>query len=73
MKRNAILVLATLFLVLVSIQSARGGPCGPGCPACSGKSFGDPLPQATILASSLYIPDGEEETAVFNMRYGLFS
>ena len=73
MKTNAILVLATLFVGLVSTQAARGQQCGPGCPACSGKAVGDLLSQARISGSSLYIPDGEEETAVFNLRYGLFS
>ncbi len=73
MKTSTILLLATLFFVLASTQAARGQQCGPGCPACSGKSVGDLLPQATILGSSLFIPDGEEETAVFNLRYGLFS
>jgi len=72
MRTNAILVLTSLLLVFGSTQAVRG-QCGPGCPACSGKAVGDLLPRATILGSSLYIPDGEEETAVFNLRYGLFS
>ena len=72
MKHCAPQVLAFLFLVVILTATARG-QCGPGCPACSGKTVGDLLPQATILASGLYIPDGEEESAVFNLRYGLFS
>ncbi len=46
--------------------------CGPGCPACSGKVVGDLLSPATLAGSALYIPDGEEETAVLKFRYGLF-
>ena len=64
-------MLTSLFLVLILTGVARG-QCGPGCPACSGKAVGDLLPQATMLASGLYIPDSEEESAVFNLRYGLF-
>ena len=73
MKSNTSLILAALFLILVSTEAARGQQCGPGCPACSGKAVGDLLPPATVLGSGLYIPDGEEETAVFQFRYGLFS
>lgn len=73
MRVNTSLILTSLFLVLVSTEAARGQQCGPGCPACSGKAVGDLLPPATILGSLLYIPDGEEETAVLNFRYGLFS
>ena len=63
-----ILLVALAIALPVSAQQ-----CGPGCPACSGKSTGDLLPEKTVLATGLYIPDGEEETAVFNLRYGLFS
>ena len=73
MRISALLMLTTLLLVLVSTDVARGQQCGPGCPACSGKAVGDLLPQATILGSGLYIPDGDEEAAVLNLRYGLFS
>ena len=73
MRISALLMLTSLLLILVSTDVARGQQCGPGCPACSGKAVGDLLPQATILGSGLYIPDGEEETAVLNLRYGLFS
>ncbi|MCJ2512498.1 MAG: hypothetical protein LN409_03995 [Candidatus Thermoplasmatota archaeon] len=64
----------TLFLsVLVVAGSARGQECGPGCPACSGKATGDLLPPAAVLGSGLFIPDGEDETAVLKLRYGLLS
>jgi len=72
MKINASLMLTILFL-LVTVGAVRGQECGPGCPVCSGKAVGDLLPTATILGSGLYIPDGEEETSVINLRFGLFS
>jgi hypothetical protein len=31
------------------------------------------LPPATVLGSGLYIPDGEEETTVLKLRYGVVS
>ncbi len=68
-----ILILTTLLAVLIPAGSARAQQCGPACPACSGKAIGDLLPPGTVLGSGLLIPDGEEETAVLNARYGLFS
>jgi hypothetical protein len=66
------LVLALSVLVVASVKTATAQQCGPGCPVCSGKAVGDLLAPATLFGSVLYIPDGEEETAVFNLRYGLF-
>ena len=68
-----IMVVVSLFLVMASVDTATGQACGPACPVCSGKAVGDLLPPATVFGSALYIPDGEAETAVFNLRYGLFS
>ena len=73
MRLQLILILASLFLVIASVKTATGQECGPACPVCSGKSVGDLLAPATLFGSALYLPDGEEETAVFNLRYGLFS
>lgn len=73
MRIDAIVMLMSLSLVLAATEPAWGQECGPGCPACSGKAVGDLLPPATVLGSGLYIPGGEEETAVLNLRYGLFS
>lgn len=73
MRLHLILVLASLLLVMASVDNATGQQCGPGCPVCSGKAVGDLLVPATVFGSALSIPDGEEETAVFNLRYGLFS
>jgi hypothetical protein len=73
MRIRTVLLFASLCLVVVTVRTATGQECGPGCPVCSGKAVGDLLAPATLFGSALYIPDGEEETAVFNLRYGLFS
>jgi hypothetical protein len=67
------IILMSIFVALASVGTAEAQQCGPGCPACSGKAVGDLLPPKTVLFSGLFIPEGEEETAVFNLRYGLFS
>ena len=72
MRMYSILVLA-LLLTAGAVSTAMGQGCGPACPVCSGKAVGDLLPPATVYGSALFIPGGEEETAVFNLRYGLFS
>jgi len=67
------LLLGLCLSAMSFVIPANAQQCGPGCPACSGKSTGDLLPENTVFATGLYIPDGEEETGVFNLRYGLFS
>lgn len=73
MKFNVLIILMTIFVALGSVGAAKSQECGPGCPACSGKAVGDLLSPMTVLFSGLYIPEGEEEKAIFNLRYGLFS
>lgn len=73
LKSHAILIVVASFSILTLAGIATGQECGPGCPVCSGKAVGDLLAPATLFGSVLYIPDGEEETSVFNLRYGLFS
>lgn len=65
-----------IFVVIAVVLASAGNAeaqCGPGCPACSGKFIGDLIPPKTLYFSGMYIPQGEEERAVFNLRYGLFS
>jgi hypothetical protein len=69
---KAVIIATTLFAVAFTLP-ASAQQCGPGCPACSGKTVGDLLPQKTLSGSLLYIPGSEEETAVYSLRYGLFS
>ncbi len=47
--------------------------CGPGCPVCSGTgaSTGALLPSRSIVATGMAIPNGEDETGVFNIRGGV--
>jgi hypothetical protein len=71
MRFNTILVLLSLMIVVVQISPAFGQECGPGCPACSGKATGDLLSPGTFLTSGLFIPDGEEETFVARVGYGV--
>jgi len=73
MKRTQyLLCLVSFLLVFIIVPPAMAQQCGPGCPACSGKTLGDLLGRNTIMGSVLLIPDGEEEIAVYNLRYGVF-
>ena len=71
MRIKTSIILMSIFVVLASAGIAEA-QCGPGCPACSGKFIGDLIPPKTLYLSGMYIPEGEEERAVFNIRYGLF-
>ena len=73
MRIKALIIFMSILVVLVSVGTAEAQQCGPGCPACSGKFVGDLLPPKTLFFSGMYIPRGEEERAVFNLRYGLLS
>lgn len=64
-------LLLSFLLCAAAAGYAFAQECGPGCPACSGKTIGDLQSPATITITGLYIPDGEEETAVHQLRYGL--
>lgn len=73
MKRSASNLSCLIsLLIFFFVAPAAAQQCGPGCPACSGKVLGDLLGRNTIMGSILFIPDGEEETAVYNLRYGIF-
>ena len=73
MKSTVLIILISTIVTLAPIGTAEAQQCGPGCPACSGKFVGDLLPPKTLFFSGMYIPRGEEERAVFNLRYGLLS
>jgi len=57
--------LVTILLLVGS--SSAWAQCGPGCPACSGGAAETILDPYMVKGSALVIPDGEEETAVFNL------
>ena len=68
------MITAGICVLVIGLSvSAVAQECGPACPACSGKTTGDLLPEKTVMGTVLYIPEGEEETAVYNLRFGLFS
>ena len=73
MKYVGTLIISTFVFILMLAGSAWSQECGPGCPACSGKTTGDLISSRSILGSWLYIPDGEEDTSVFRISGGLFS
>ena len=73
MRFKTILVVSSLLTVMILVTPAQGQECGPGCPACSGKATGDLLSPGTVLISGLFIPDGEEETVVAKLGYGVVS
>lgn len=47
--------------------------CGPSCPVCSGtgESGSALLSPKSLLVSGIYIPTGDDENGVINMRYGV--
>jgi hypothetical protein len=65
------LAFVSLITLVALVSPAFGQECGPGCPACSGKATGDLLSPGAVLASGLFIPDGEEETIVTRVGYGV--
>lgn len=73
MRFAAVMIFTAIFSILVLTADSFGQECGPGCPACSGKTMGDLQATKSVSGSFLYIPDGEMETAVFNLRYGIVS
>jgi len=72
MFRNYTLLIIFLFVFIGQIYAQQ---CGPGCPVCSGtgSSTGALVSPGTVIPSYLYIPNGEEEKGVFNIRGGVTS
>lgn len=72
MCRNLILIIVFLFGAAVF---SPGQVCGPGCPVCSGsgQSTGALLSPKTFVSTAMAIPNGEDETGVFNFRAGVSS
>ncbi|MFH1845096.1 MAG: hypothetical protein ABIF77_18055 [bacterium] len=54
-------------ITLLACSSLAAAQCGPGCPACSGGASETILDPYMVKGSVLVLPDGEEETAVFNL------
>jgi len=67
-----------VFFFVISLGftiNAAAQQCGPGCPVCSGSgsSTGALLPSGTLISTVMFIPTGEDETGVFNLRAGVTS
>ncbi len=68
-----------IFMLMVTFgftTVAYSQECGPSCPVCSGggvSSSGSLLAKKSLLLTGIYIPKGEEENGVINLRYGLFN
>ncbi len=68
-------VIAILIMMLGFAVASPAQLCGPGCPVCSGsgRSTGALLPSGTLISTAMAIPEGEDETGVFNLRAGVNS
>ena len=62
-----------LFVMCLTASISVAQECGPSCPVCSGSQGGALVANRTLLMSGVYIPEGDEETGVANLRYGVFS
>jgi len=65
-----------VFIFIISfglVNNAFAQQCGPGCPICSGSgsSTGALLPSGTLISTGMFIPEGEDETGVLNLRAGV--
>jgi len=65
-----------VFIFIVSfglVSSASAQQCGPGCPICSGSgsSTGALLHSGTLISTGMFIPEGEDEAGVLNLRAGV--
>ncbi len=68
--------LTAFFVVLFGLViRSPAQVCGPGCPVCSGTgaSTGALLPSRSLVSTGMAIPNGEDETGVFNIRGGVTS
>lgn len=65
--------LILFILLITNISTAQ--ECGPFCPVCSGtgSSTGALVSPGVFIPNLLYIPNGEEEQAVVNLRGGITS
>jgi len=70
---NMIKIPVSLLLILLFAGVTFAQECGPSCPVCSGAGANDGalLSQRSVMISALSIPTAEEETTVFNTRYGI--
>ena len=65
-------VILIIIAIIISGNNLGAQECGPFCPVCSGSSDGSLLATRSFLFTSMYIPNGEEEQGLLNLRYGVF-
>jgi len=72
MKKFTVLIS---ILILGLVIKTHAQQCGPGCPVCSGsgRSTGALLPSGTLISTIIFLPNGEDETGVLNLRAGVTS
>jgi len=66
-------VILIVILIVISGNILVAQECGPFCPVCSGSNDGSLLETGSFLFTAMYIPNGEEEQGIFNLRYGALS
>ena len=66
-------VILIIVVIIISGNFLGAQECGPFCPVCSGSSDGSLLATGSFLFTSMYIPNGEEEQGLLNLRYGVFN
>lgn len=66
-------VIMIIIVIIISGNILGAQECGPFCPVCSGSSDGSLLAPGSFLFTSMYIPNGDEEKGLMNLRYGVFS
>ena len=73
--RNGLIPFFFVVLFVLTISPGYAQECGPFCPVCSGtgSSLGALVAPGTFIPRFLFIPGGEEESFVFNVRTGLTS
>ena len=74
MQRLIVFTFVTI-LVVGLVINAQAQECGPGCPICSGSgsSTGAILPSGAMVLTAMAIPNGEDDTGIFNLRAGVTS
>jgi hypothetical protein len=70
--KHPLKIFVIILFCLACISESQ--ECGPSCPVCSGtgESGGGLMKTRTLLVGGIYIPFGEEEIGVINLRYGVF-
>jgi len=62
-----------LIFILILLKASFAQVCGPFCPVCSGtgSSTSALVSKGVIIPNILYIPQGDEERGVINLRGGI--